>query len=213
MSRSTGKPLRVILILLTACLIVSLGASPVQAEGFQITPFAGYRSGGEFEDAVTGTKLSISEGETVGLIINKDYASDTQIELYYSHQPTRLTTGGPVTPGALLNLDVDYYHVGGRVNRDSERTRAFIVGTLGATHFNPTSGSFESRTRFSLSIGGGVEFKATERLGFRFEGRGFATFLNSDGAFFCDSSSNCIVFVSTDILWQFEAGAGVVFNF
>ena len=90
---------------------------------------------------------------------------------------------------------------------------ALLTGSVGVTHFDPNSSNLGSETRFSIGLGGGVELAASERVGIRLEGRGFATFLDSEGAVFCDSSSGCVVFVASDILWQFEVGAGVSFKF
>ena len=200
-------------LFLSACLLFLIAPISAHPEGIQITPFIGYRVGGDFEDSFTGTELSLSEEETYGIVIDKDIRPGYQVEILYDFQPSRLTAGGLTTPGALFDLDVEYFHVGGRQYWDKGRTRTFLVGTLGATHFDPEPSRLESKTRFSIGLGGGVELRATERIGFRFEGRGFATFLNSDGAIFCDSSGGCVVFVSSDLLWQFQASAGVVLNF
>ena len=181
----------------------------VTAEGFQITPFMGYRAGGGFEDAVTGETLDLSEEGTYGLIIGMDMSPGKQYEFFYSFQPSRLTAGGVVTPVVLTDVDVEYFHIGGRNYWDRGAARTFITGGIGATHFDPHSSSLRSETRFSLSLGGGVELGASERVSLRMEGRGFATLFNSSGAIFCGSSSGCEVFISSDVLLQFEVGAGI----
>jgi opacity protein-like surface antigen len=183
------------------------------AEGFQITPFLGYRMGGHFEDAGTGVELDLDEAETYGIVLGKDIGPGKQYEFFYSFQPSRLTAGGIVTPGVLADVDVEYFHIGGRNYWENGAMRPFVTGGLGATPFDPQSSSLGSETRFSISLGGGVEIGAGERIGIRLEGRGFATFLDSEGAVFCDSSGGCVVLVASDLLWQFEVGAGVTFKF
>lgn len=200
-------------LFLSVCLLFLLAPSTASAEGFQVTPFVGYRDGGEFEDSGTGIKLSLSEENTWGIIIDKDAGTGKQAEFYYSHQPTSLNADGIVTPGALFDLDIDYYHIGGRQLWDMGKATTFLVATVGATHFDPQSSSVESMTRFSIGLGGGVELNATERVGFRLEGRGFATFLKSDEAVFCNGSGSCVVLVDSDVMLQFEVGAGVTFRF
>lgn len=178
-----------------------------------MTPFLGYRMGGYFEDAGTGLTLDLDEEESWGIILGKDIAPGKQYEFFYSFQPSRLTAGGLVTPGVLVDVDVEYFHIGGRNYWDKGTARTFVGGSVGATHFDPQSSNLSSETRFSLGLGGGVEVRAGEKVAIRLEGKGFATFLDSSGAIFCGTSSGCEVFIASDVLWQFEVGAGVSFRF
>ena len=82
-------------------------ANSVSAEGLSVTGYLGYRVGGEFADAVTGTNLKLAESESYGIIVGQDNGSSTQYELLLSRQPTRLTAGGPVTTGVLVDIDVE----------------------------------------------------------------------------------------------------------
>ena len=207
------RPFPVFILLFCAGLSFLFVPAPSTAEGFQITPFMGYRVGGGFEDAGTGERLDLSEEETYGIIIGKDISPGKQYEFFYSYQPSRLTAGGVVTPGVLTDVDVEYFHIGGRNYWDKGRARTFVAGGVGATHFDPHASNMRSETRFSISLGGGVELGASERVAIRLEGRGFGTFLNSSGAIFCSSSSGCEIYINSDLLWQFEFGAGVAFKF
>jgi opacity protein-like surface antigen len=183
------------------------------AEGFQITPFLGYRMGGQFEEAGTGVELDIAEEESYGIVIDMDVSPGKQYEFLYSYQSSRLTSGGTVDPNALTDMDVEYFHIGGRNYWDHGAARTFLVGSVGATHFDLHVPNLSAETRFSISAGGGVELAVSERVGVRLEGRGFATFFDNEGAFFCDSSSGCVILVSTDVFVQFEVGAGLTFKF
>ncbi|MCK5351520.1 hypothetical protein KAJ77_03025 [bacterium] len=198
-------------LLLTVGLML-ISPQAASAEGVQITPFLGYSVGGEFEDYFTGTKLSLSEDETYGFIISKDTAPGTQAEFFYSYQPSSLSASGAFTPGVEVDVDVEYFHIGGRQYLGEGTAKPFVVGSLGATHFDPHSSRLESETRFSIGLGGGVELGASERIGIRLEGRGFATFFDSDGAVFC-GPIGCTVAVASQVLWQFEVLAGVTFKF
>ena len=211
--RQSGYLVRsTLLFIVTVCLTSLSISSGALAEGFQITPFLGYRVGGHLEDAGTGEELNLSESETYGVIIGKDTGPETQIEFYYSFQPSSLTANGTTT-GVLTDVDVEYFHVSGLRYMGEGTARPFVVGSLGATHFNPHLSTLGSDTRFSMGLGGGVELGVSERIAIRLEGRGFATFFNSSGAVFCDSSSGCSVFVASNLLLQFEVGAGVAFKF
>ena len=52
-----------------------------------------------------------------------------------------------------------------------------------------------------------------KRVGFRLEGRGFATFTEGSTQNFCNPSGTCTGLSSNDILFQFVINAGVTFRF
>ena len=187
-------------------------ANSVSAEGLSVTGYLGYRVGGEFEDALTQTTLKLAESESYGLIVGQDNGSSTQYEFLFSRQPTRLTAGGPVTTGVLVDIDVENYLIA--VKRILDRDAGtFVSGMVGATRFDPSSSSLTPETRFSLGIGGGLDYRISKKLGFRLEGRGIATLLDSSGGIFCSSSVGCSVLVGGSMLWQFEFITGFTFKF
>ena len=201
-----------LLFILSICMLSLLIPSAALAEGLQITPFLGYSTGGGFDDYNTGAELSLSEDDTYGIIISKDTAPGSQVEFFYSNQPATLSASGVFTPGVEVDVDVEYFHIGGRQYLGEGKAKSFVVGSLGATHFAPQASNLSSETRFSMGLGGGVELGAGERIAFRLEGRGFATFFDSNGAVFCGPIV-CSVAVASQVLWQFEALAGLVFKF
>ncbi|MCP4982813.1 MAG: hypothetical protein GY935_20235 [Gammaproteobacteria bacterium] len=75
---------------------------PIIANELQITPYIGYRAGGEFDDFATGTKLKLDEGESYGLIVGREGS----FEFLYSLQPSKLNARGPVTSAQLFDIDV-----------------------------------------------------------------------------------------------------------
>ena len=197
--------------LLYALLAFFLIPTGTVAEGLMITPYLGYRVGGDFTDISSGIELELAESESYGLIIGKDNGTNNQTEFIYSVQPTKLTASGAVI-SPLVDVDVENFLFAGKkiLNKESG---TFMSGMIGATRFDPSSSSLSSETRFALGIGGGVDHRISDNLGFRFEGRGIATFLDSDGAIFCDSTGGCLIFTESTVLWQFEVVAGITFRF
>jgi len=191
-------------------------ASPgvLRAEGLEVTPFGGYRMGGDFK-LDTGESLRVDDSGSYGFIVGADYREDTQLEFLYSHQKAALKRNDGILSGeTLFDLGVDYFQIGGTYLWDYDRVKPFLSGGLGATYFNPDGSDYSSLTKFSMSLGGGVKLFATEHFGLRLEGRGYATFMNSGGAIFCGSDpGGCQVFVTSDVWLQFEALAGVIFKF
>jgi len=191
--------------------LVLLCLQPASAQGFGITPFTGYRFGGEFEDINTGTELKLSEEQTYGIVLDWQRKEGEFVEFYYSRQPSSLLASGPVTPGALIDIDVEYYHLGGKYRMKSNPS-AFYLGSVGLTRFNPEKDGAGAETKFSLGLGIGMETAADKRIGFRLEGRGFGTFIDSSGGIFC-GGGGCIVVTESQMLWQFEINAGITFRF
>src|SRR6185369_14787494 len=62
----------------------------VQKQAFGISPFYGYRFGGEVEDFFTGTKYSFEDAPAYGLFL--DYAPEGigRLEVLWSHQDSSI---------------------------------------------------------------------------------------------------------------------------
>jgi len=192
-------------------LILLILPGDLWAKGLEVTPFGGYRMGGDFQ-LDTGESLRLDDSGSYGVIIGMDYQENTQLEFLYSHQLSPLKQQNGSSPNeTLFDLGVDYFQIGGTYLWDYDRVVPFLSGGLGATYFNPDDSSYSSLTKFSMSLGGGVKLYATEHIGLRLEGRGYATFMNSGGAVFC--SGGCQVYVTSDVWLQFEVLAGLIVKF
>jgi hypothetical protein len=186
---------------------------------FELTPFAAYRIGGEFDDETGNRDFDIREGASQGLIFNaRARDRNTQWEALFARQQTSLETSPSFTGGPLLDIDVDYLHFGGTYQFARDGALPFVALTAGVARFEPGIDSIDAENYLSGSIGGGVQLRPTRRLGVRIEGRVFVTLANSDGALFCrsggeDTATSCALEVDGETLFQWEARAGLVFRF
>jgi hypothetical protein len=184
---------------------------------FELTPYAGYRLGGEFERQDGNGKFELDEGSSEGLIFDIEARDvNTQWEVLYGHQSTHVATQFTFDPAERLGLDVEYFQFGGTYLFDGDDTRPFIALTVGVTHFGPRPPGIDSESYFSGSLGGGVQLRKTKRVGVRLEARVYATLVNSDGALFCHSGPAggvCAIQIHGTALYQWEGSAGVVFRF
>ena len=193
--------------------VVMAQAAGAASRAVEITPFYGYRFGGEFEDAETGESYDFDESPAWGGMLDLRLSDLTQIELYYSHQETELQSGdGLFDADRLFDLDVDYYHLGGTYILTTGTWQPFVVGTVGATHLSPDASGTDSLTRFSLVLGGGLRFFPTEHVGLYLAGRGLFTFVDSDTAIRVDNGE-ATVRVHSDGLTQAELQAGLILAF
>jgi hypothetical protein len=172
--------------------------------------FAGYRGGGEFEDTISGQRLKLDEGESFGVSMSVPYSKNTKMEFVLSHQESRLLNDSAPAE-VLVDLDIDYLHVGGLYIFPGKQVETYLVGTLGATYYRP-GGGYTDKVRPSIGFGLGSFIYLTKSLGLKLEARGYTTFLDSDGAMFCGETGCRIIAVSSTI-WQSELQAGLTFRF
>jgi opacity protein-like surface antigen len=185
---------------------------------WEITPFIGYRGGGNFdlEGSPTSNKVDLDDHGSFGLAVNLFPSGDKMesYELFYSRQEASVAKNSPLAP---FDLNVEYLHLGGTLNFNDELpVRPYISGGLGLTRFSPQTGNGGDDSRFSLSLGGGVKLPVTKHFNVRLEARGFLTLVNSDSAFFCASGTQggvCAIRVKGDSFIQYELLAGAAFAF
>ena len=203
--------------LVAAALLLSSVLFPGEAGaewGLEITPYVGYAIGGSFTDNATGANLDVQEGGSYGLVLDLPDTPETQYELFYGLQRTKVTGGGTFGGETLFDLDIHYLHLGGTYLFTGEKVRPFLSGGLGATHFVPHGSGLDRKTYFSVSLGGGVKIPISGHVGLRFEGRGFMTILPDSTEIFCVSSGGaaCNVKVQGDVLGQVLLMAGITFS-
>jgi opacity protein-like surface antigen len=181
-----------------------------QTTRFGISPFYGYRWGGDIQDPNTGTKYSFKDGPAYGLIL--DYAPMDyygRFELLWSRQDTSVNFQGN---NGLGNVDItiDVIQVGGECEYGSERLRGYVSAHVGATHFS--SDGHGDDTNFSFGIGAGVKAFLTKNIYLRADLRGFGTVTEAEGSFMFANGVTVATFSGTT-LWQGQVSAGVGVTF
>lgn len=182
-----------ILSVVSALLIV---AAPAWAQHrAEITPFVGYLWGNSVD---TGRgKVGIAGEMNWGVLLDINVRPGGQVELSYARQDTRITqeTFGTGIKRDLTDVAVNYFQIGGLGYMAQGAAQPFMSFTLGATWYDPKQETItddEGRVyqisdewRFSMILGLGAKYFASERIGLRVQGRLFMTFLDSGGGVFC----------------------------
>jgi len=198
----------------TVILLLSIPVQVVVADSmprFELTPFIGYRIGGSFENAESGESIDLDEHASYGLIFNMMEKANTQYEFGWSHQDTSVDL-----IDGKVDLDIDYFQLGGTYLWDGDIARPFLVATIGASHYRSHAEVSESDTFFAFSIGGGWKLWPKRRFGLRLEGRYYGTLIDSNSKIFCSSApggSGCLIQTSGKLLSQWEISAGGAFRF
>ncbi|HZM94869.1 MAG TPA: hypothetical protein VFB92_15670 [Vicinamibacterales bacterium] len=192
-------------ILLIACL--GHGSS-VWAQGIEVTPFGGYRFGGDFFELVTGQPVDADGAPAVGAIVDIPLGNGLQIEALFTHQDAHLTVpAGPFGPPIRWRISVDHWQGGGLQEYADGRVRPFATGMLGLTRY---AGDGDSEVRFTLGGGGGVKLFPTSKVGVRLNGQLSATFVYADARVVGCSPGICFFGFNADVVWQLEFSAGLI---
>jgi hypothetical protein len=205
--------------LLIAGALAILGILPAAAGSFEVTPFYGYRLGGEFTDFDTSgvDNLEIDDGDSWGAILTFNLDENAQVELLFSHQETSLRADGSLfaTSGALFDLDVDNWQLGGAYTWGERKdpVRGFLGFSLGVTSFDPQSGGYHGDSQFAFSFYGGAKVPFGKHVGLRLQAQWIETYVSSDEDVFCNSFGVCYTLSDANYVGQFELSAGIAFTF
>ena len=184
------------------------GAAPPKDSG--VTVYGGYRFSSGFTDVNTGKTWELTEGPSFAVAADFAIDSKSQWEIFISHRNSSLRASGFSPVADNISLGVTYYHVGGTYFVDNIGKGVYVMGGLGATHFDPGA-DLSSAMRFSLNLGVGYMIPLGKTFAVKLEGRGYVTLVNSSGGFLC--SGGCVVQIKGSTLTEGEALAGLVMRF
>jgi hypothetical protein len=186
-------------------------ARPVaQTTRFGISPFYGYRFGGEIQDETTDEKYSLKDAPAYGVVLDYaplDYAG--RFELLWSREDSSVDFGGNYGLGKV-DVAIDVIQAGGEVEYGSGRLRGYVSSHLGATHFS--SDGYGDNTKFSFDIGGGVKAFLTKNIYLRGDLRGICNVTDGSGGFIYANGITVASFSGTT-LWQGQVSAGIGVTF
>lgn len=200
------RGLLAILTLVLAC--YPAGAS---AQTVEISPFAGYRFGGDFFERVTSQAVDLDGSRALGGVVNVAMHDGLWFEGLFTRQEAQVSVpGGPLLPATRWRITVDHWMAGGLQEFGQGRARPFLTGLLGLTRYGAGG---DNEIRFVISAGGGAKLRPTRHLGARVDGRVFTTFADVEGRTIVCSPGFCLIALSTDVVWQAEFSAAVVIAF
>jgi len=198
-----------------------LAAPEASADGprFEVTPFVGYRLGGQFEaePASDGSTESVDleDASSWGIDLGLYRDQTSFYELLYGRQTAGLDSNDAVLSG--VDVVTEYLHFGGTLLFADERFYApYLSVTIGATRLSADEGDYDDELRASASIGGGFRFPLGDTFAITAGARAYVTFINSDTDIFCVSTSEnagCLLKSSGGTFWQGEAQLGLTARF
>lgn len=174
---------------------------------YEFTPFAGYISGGEFEDPTDSSDRDLDQGSSYGLFVDIADEHWRHYEIFYTGMDTEVEGATP------FDMQVQYLQIGGTVSHpDARHAIPYFGMTIGAARFSPDEAGLDSETELAFSVGGGLKVPITDHFGVRFDARAFVTVLDSEGDLFCVSeggTGTCRIRAKSDTFLQYAASLGV----
>lgn len=206
--------------ILSVVLLGSFVAAPVAGADdarFEVTPFVGYRMGGNFDaaDAATGGSRSadLEDDSSWGVDLGVYRDSSSFYELLYSRQGTAIDSKDPALSG--VDVTIEYFQFGGTILYPQEQWAIpYLSFTLGATRLS--ADGFSSDTKFSGTLGGGIRMPFNDNFAATLGVRGYLTLVESDTDYFCksiDGEASCLIRSSGNTMFQVEALLGITARF
>jgi opacity protein-like surface antigen len=189
------------------------GPAVAQTAGFELIPFAGYRTDGTIEGSYhdhhsSSPHLKVAESDLYGVAFDVPLTGGLKLELMVNRQDSALKLDpGFLDPEIRLgDLSITYAHVGVLWQWRLGQVQPYVVASAGLARLDPQGSGLSAEDHGSASLGGGVKVFLTPNFGLRFEGRGYAIDLN-DSFRDCNDCGRY-----DDYLYQAEGTAGVVFS-
>ncbi|MEO1576899.1 MAG: outer membrane beta-barrel protein [Pseudomonadota bacterium] len=180
----------------------------------EITPYVGYRGGGQWQDA--DGDAPFAKDASYGVIVNYRATYKTQWEVFYGRMSTNIETRNATLDGSFLGIDMRYLHAGGTYVFREERLAPFLSMTFGVSRLTPDDGALSEETYFSASMGLGLRYELQRNLGLRLEARAMGLFGKSNSLVFCETvvgGEDCFVGGDRGVIPQLEVLAGLSFRF
>ena len=182
-----------------------------EAQTVEVSPFVGYRFGGDLYEVYTGAALDIDGAATVGGVVDLFVDRGVSFSFVYAHQDAMIETVDSWGEASDFGrISIDHWHAGGTQEFGAGGVRPFLIGTIGLTRFGAPG---DSEVRFSTAAGGGVKLMPTRHLGVRLDGRVYAVFMNGWTSAGVCGGAGCLVGVDVSLIWQAEFTAGLVLSF
>jgi hypothetical protein len=192
-------------------LSLSLLAAATPALAVDLTPFVGWRFGGDLTTQQSGytSSSSINSALSYGAIIDFPIGAPRSVELYYSREPT--TFGGGLATSPIHDVTVSVYQLGlvEAISTQDPRLSWLVVGSAGATDL---AAGRSGQTHLSIGAGGALLFMASEHVGVRMDLRALLTFTGGGSAAVA-CSGGCAAQINSTAFAQGEISVGIVARF
>jgi len=142
----------------------------VAAQSFEITPQYGYQIGSKYNYYSGYVKLSSSD--QYGFTASIDTGNDIAVEFFLAQQNTdvRIKDRNFLQETFLTDVTVNHYQLGAIYTfGDNDDFLPFFGMSLGWSTFNPEEKIYDSSTKFTIGMSGGLKYFFSDHIGIRLQ--------------------------------------------
>ncbi len=187
----------------------ALLAADRSGQAMNFTPLLGFRDGGQLAVTTVDERRNLDGSAVVGLLASVEFEPGQHYEFLYSRQETTLA-------GLQQGVSLEYVQIGGRLDFRGREWVPYLSGGFGVTRIHARGDEGGSELRPGASVAVGVEWRLTDRLALRTEGRGYLSLTDGSRGLMCVSGGEgafCELAFAGDVLGQFELTAGMTVRF
>ena len=208
---------------LAVIVLLALGVASAWAQNGRlvITPFAGYRTSGSFgvrADVllpISGVRLA--DGFAYGASLGFRLKPSITLEAQWAHADPMARSISDIPGGPdedLFKVYEDQFHANVLFYfGHNEMLRPFFITGLGLTAFNPRADGVGSETRFSWSMGLGVEKMFNDKVGLRASAKWFTTYINESTGWMVDWWGDIWLIPVSQYMPRWDFTAGLLYRF
>ena len=191
-----------------ACVLL-LWAVPARAQSIEVAALFGYATASEIDQKTANVDdLTITGGLAWAVSGTYFLTEHFGVEGWYSQHPTSVRIAAGDAGADLFDMKISQA-LGNLVFQPFERSASlqpFITVGAGATMFS--ADDFAGESKFAFSVGGGLKWLLSPRIGARVNARFAGTALNDASSTVCDPFGFC-----QSSQTHFEITGGVVLRF
>ena len=202
--------MRTVLRAMTILAVLVCHSATLHAQGIELSPYYGYRFGGEFFELITGQEADLDGAPATGVVLDVPTRNGFQVEGVFTHQKGDVFLQPRPSGPLLRQVTVDHWLAGGLQEWNYGRIRPFLTGVLGFTRY---AAEGDNEIRLAGAAGGGVKLFPSPRIGVRLDSRFFATLVDAEGSVFACTPGVCLISLHANLAWQAEFTAGLIIRF
>jgi opacity protein-like surface antigen len=186
-----------------------LAASPAFAQRTEVALLGGYTTAGDIDQKAVGIEtLEVGGSFTWGLVAGRFFSDRWGAELSFSRQGSDLVIGTRAGSAELFDMTLGLLHASAvyQFGSTDSSLQPFVLAGLGATFLSAED--LDGETKFAWTVGAGVKWFPSKRVGGRVQARYVPTLLNDSSSSVCDPFGFC-----QGTLHQFELVGGVAVRF
>lgn len=150
--------------------VFSMIVGQVCAQKFEITPQYGYQVGSKYN--YYGGYVKLKASDQYGLTLNVAVSDDVQGEFFWVQQNTTVAVQDIIeypVEEEVTDVRVNHYQFGVIHTFGYSKALPFVGLSAGWSTFDPEESRFNTNTKFTLGISGGLKYFFSDHVGVRLQ--------------------------------------------